>query len=147
MRNTFPFLAAVATAGVLVCSCTNVENKFSRGMTNVMEPVRLGEMQRSVEQSALFDGTPNGYGSGFIRGLNRTLARTGIGVYEMVTAPFPPYDPVFTSYLSPNPVFPDSYKPGIKESSEFATDAYLGFSGVDIAPMMPGSRFFIFDTP
>jgi putative exosortase-associated protein (TIGR04073 family) len=147
MRNTFPFLAAVAMAGALACGCANVENKFGRGMSNALEPTRLGEMRRSVEQTALFDGPDAGYSTGFIKGLNRTLARTGIGIYEMVTAPFPPYGPVFTSYLSPGPVYPDSYTPGIIEGSTFATDANLGFSGGDIAPMVPGSKFRIFDTP
>jgi putative exosortase-associated protein (TIGR04073 family) len=134
-------------AGVLACGCANVENKFGRGMSNAFEPVRLGEMRRSIEQTALFDGPDAGYSTGFIKGLNRTLARTGIGIYEMVTAPFPPYDPVFTSYLSPGPVYPDSYTPGIKEGSTFATDANLGFSGGDVAPLIPGSKFRIFDTP
>src|SRR5215467_3349243 len=146
MRNTFPLLAAVAVAGALACGCTNVENKFGRGMSNALEPARLGEMRRSIEQTALFEGPDAGYSTGFIRGLNRTLARTGIGIYEMVTAPFPPYDPVFTSYLSPGPVYPDSYTPNLVEDSTFSTDANLGFSGGDVMPLAPGSRFRIFDT-
>jgi hypothetical protein len=74
------------------------------------------------------------------------LARTGIGIYEIVTAPFPPYDPVATSYLSPGPVYPDSYTPNIVEDSTFSTDANLGYSGGDVMPIVPGSRFRIFDT-
>src|SRR6266568_905118 len=74
----------------------------------------------------------------FGRGLNRSLARTGIGIYEVVTAPFPPYDPVCTDYLAPGPVYPDNYSPTLKEDSMFATDANLGFSGGDVMPMMPG---------
>ncbi len=115
-------------------------------MGNTFEIVRFGEFRRTMEQTALFDSADNAYGVGFIRGLNRTLARTGVGIYEMVTAPIPPYGPVWTDYLAPNPVYPDSYTPTLKEDSMFATDANLGFSGGDVMPMMPGSRFRIFDT-
>lgn len=115
-------------------------------MSNMLEPVRLGEMRRSVEQTGLFEGPDAAYTTGFIRGLNRTLARTGLGVYEVVTAPFPPYDPVLTSYLSPGPVYPDSYQPGLVEDSTFATDTDVGYSGGDAMPFVPGSRFRIFDT-
>lgn len=146
MRKTFPLLAAVALAGVLATGCANTEQKFGRGMSNVVEPLRMGEMRRSMEQTGLFDGPDAAYSVGFIRGLNRTLARTGIGIYEIVTAPLPPYDPVCTAYLSPSPVYPDNYTPNLVEDSTFATDVNLGFSGGDVMPFMPGSRFRIFDT-
>ncbi len=146
MRRTLPLLALVALAGVLAAGCANTERKFGRGMSNTLEVTRLGELQRSMEQTALSDGPNAAYTTGFIQGINRTLARTGIGVYEMVTAPFPPYDPVFTDYLSPGPVYPDAYKPGLVEDSMFSTDANLGYSGGDILPFVPGSRFRVFDT-
>ena len=133
-------------AGALVTGCANTERKFGRGMSNTFEIVRGGEFRRTMEQTALFDSPDSAYGVGFIRGLNRTLARTGVGIYEVVTAPFPPYDPVWTDYLTPGPVYPDNYSPTLKEDSMFATDANLGFSGGDVMPMMPGSRFRIFDT-
>ena len=147
MRNIIPFLATLVIAGALSSGCANAEKKFGRGMSNMAEFARLGEIRRSVEQTALFDRPGSHYTTGFIRGLNKSFARTGVGVYEVVTAPFPPYDPVFTSYLSPNPVYPDNYKPDILDDSLFATDTEMGFSGVDIAPWVPGSRFKIFNTP
>ena len=146
MRNIFPLLATLVIAGVLSSGCASSEKKLGRGMSNMTEFVRLGEMRRSIEQTALFDQPGGHYATGFIRGLTRSFARTGVGVYEVVTAPFPPYDPVFTDYLSPNPVYPDNYKPGIIEDSLFATDTNMGFSGGDIAPYIPGSRFKIFNT-
>jgi putative exosortase-associated protein (TIGR04073 family) len=146
MRKTLSLWAAVAIAGTMATGCANTERKFGRGMTNVMEPLRMGELRRSMEQTALFAGPDAGYGTGLIRGINRTLARTGIGIYEMVTAPIPPYDPVCTNYLTPSPAYPDSYKPTLVEDSTFSTDANLGFSGGDVNPLMPGSRFRIFDT-
>ncbi len=146
MRKTLPLLAVLAMAGVMASGCANTERKFGRGLSNSLEFTRLGEIQRSVEQTAMWDGPSAGYTAGFFTGLNRSLARTGVGIYEMVTAPFPPYDPVFTDYLSPSPVYPDAYKPDLVEDSMFATDDNLGYSGGDIMPYVPGSRFRIFDT-
>jgi len=146
MRYKLSLLAFLVVAGTFLTGCARTEAKFGRGMTNLMEPVRLGEWRRSMEQSALFSGPDTGYASGFITGLNRSLARTGIGIYEVVTAPFPPYEPVFTDYLSPKPAYPDNYTPNLLEDSLFATDTNLGFSGGDIHPLIPGSRFHIFDT-
>ncbi len=146
MRKTLPLLAILVAAVAVTSGCANAEKKFGRGMANIIEPLRMGEFRRSMEQGALFDSPDNAYTAGFMSGLNRTLARTGIGIYEVVTAPIPPYDPVATSYLAPNPVYPDSYQPGLLEDSTFATDANLGYSGGDVMPFIPGSRFRIFDT-
>jgi putative exosortase-associated protein (TIGR04073 family) len=146
MRNIFSFLATLVIAGVFSSGCASAEKKLGRGVSNMGEFARLGEMRRSIEQTALFDQPGGHYATGFIRGLTRTLARTGVGIYEVVTAPFPPYDPVFTDYLSPNPVYPDNYHPGIIDDAMFATDDNMGFSGGDIAPYIPGSRFKVFDT-
>ena len=146
MRKTFPFLAVVVIAGSLAAGCANTEKKFGRGMMNVFEIVRGGEFRRTMEQTAFVDGPDAAYGTGFMRGINRTLARTGVGILEIVTAPLPPYDPMFTDYLAPGPVYPDNYMPGLISDSMFSTDTDLGFSGGDVAPMVPGSRFRIFDS-
>ena len=146
MRNILPFLATLAIAGALSSGCASAEKKFGRGMSNMTEFARLGEMRRSIEQTALFEQPGGHYATGFIRGLNKTLARTGVGIYEVVTAPIPPYDPVFTDYLTPNPRYPDNYAPDLIDDPLFATDSDMGFSGGDIAPWVPGSRFKIFNT-
>jgi putative exosortase-associated protein (TIGR04073 family) len=146
MRNRLPFLAAAVIAGALATGCANVEKKFGRGLSNTYEIVRLGDFRRTMDQSAFFEGPEYAQTTGFHKGLHKTLARTGIGIYEMITAPFPPYDPVCTDYLSPGPVYPDNFTPGILADSMFASDTYVGFSGGDVFPMVPGSRFRIFDT-
>lgn len=143
MRNVISLLI-VLTLATLVSGCANVERKFGRGLGNTLEIVRMGEFRRTMEQTALFDSPDVAYTTGFIRGMNRSLARTGLGIYEMVTAPIPPYHPIFTDYLAPEPVYPDNYTPGIVEDSMFATDTYIGFSGGEVAPLIPGSRFRIF---
>ena len=142
MRISFSLLVWLAALGLLSAGCAGPEQKLGRGINNVTEFARLGELRRSMEESALWDGPEVAYTTGFIRGLNRTLARTAVGAYEVITFPIPKYDP----YMLPaNPVFPDSYKPHRFADPTFAPDAALGFSGGDIAPMIPGSRFRIFD--
>ena len=69
-----------------------------------------------------------------------------MGLYEIVTLPESrSYGPVWTNYLTPKPPYPDSYQPGLPDDSIFATDTSFGFSGGEIAPYIPGSRFRVFD--
>ena len=138
----FCVLGQVGFLALILCGCAGPERKFGRGMNNVTEFARLGEIRRSMEQTSIWEGPDVGYTKGFMRGLNRSLARTAVGVYEIVTFPIPTYDPVI---LPENPVYPDSYKPNRIADPTFGPDAALGFSGGDIAPMAPGSRFRIFD--
>ena len=145
MRKPFTSLAALLLIGAFASGCANVEQKFGRGMNNTLEIVRGGEFRRTMEQTALFNSPDTAYTTGFFRGINRTLARTGVGIYEVITAPFPPYDPVFTDYLAPGPVYPDNYRPNLVADAMFQTDTYLGFAGGDELPIIPGSRFSIFE--
>jgi putative exosortase-associated protein (TIGR04073 family) len=145
MRNIFSLIAVLAVAA-LASGCANMENKLGRGFRNSTEVFRGGELRRSMEQAALLESPDIAYTSGAIRGLNRTLARTGVGLYEIVTFPLPPYRPIFRNYLSPEPVYPDCYKPDMVADSMFATDTSLGYSGGDVAPFLPGSRFKVFET-
>ena len=148
MRKTLPLLALVGIASLFVSGCAytdKVENKFGRGMNNTYEIVRGGEFRRTMEQSALANGGDYTYTTGFIHGINRTICRTGIGVAEIVTAPFPPYGPLFTDHFAPGSVYPDNYTPGVIADSTFATDTELGYSGGDVLPFVPGVRFRVFD--
>jgi putative exosortase-associated protein (TIGR04073 family) len=138
-------MAVVGALAMLAVGCAKTEQKLGRGLSNTFEIVRLGEMRRSVEQTALFEGADKAYTKGIVKGFNRTIARTGVGIYEIFTCPFPPYDPVFTNYLSPSPAQPDSFTPGMVADSTLSTDTNLGFSGGEVFPMMPGSRFRVFE--
>jgi putative exosortase-associated protein (TIGR04073 family) len=142
-----PLTKTVLAAAILFMAvgCAKTEQKLGRGIRNMTEVVRLGEMRRSIEQTALFESPEMAYSTGVVRGFNKTMARTGVGIYEVITAPFPPYDPVFTHYLPEHPVFPDSSRGQMLADPMVGPDTYLGFSGGDIAPMVPGSRFRIFD--
>ena len=140
-----PLLALAALAAVLTSGCAGPEEKLGRGTSNMFEVTRLGEMRRNIEQTAIFESPSAGYTVGVVRGFDHTVARTAVGVYEVVTFPLPPYHPVLTGYIKPGPVYPESYKPGLISDSTFDTDTYMGFSGGDVAPWLPGSRFTVFD--
>jgi len=140
-----PILAVAALAAVFTSGCAGPEAKLGRGMSNSFEAGRMGEMRRSIEQTTIFESPSAGYTVGVVRGFDRTVARTAMGAYEIVTFPLPPYQPVLTGYVKPSPVFPESYKPGRISAGLFDTDTYMGFSGGDVAPFIPGSRFRVFD--
>ena len=160
MRKIILPLAALAVV-FLAAGCTGPEQKLGRGLSNTYEIVRWGELRRSVELATV-EPLP-GYGDyGLLHGIDRSLQRTGIGVFEVVTFPFPTptYGPIFAidplknpvnlqsvyteKKFSPDPVFPSSYKPGRYSDRLFDTDTYTGFSGGDVAPWVPGSRWSIF---
>jgi putative exosortase-associated protein (TIGR04073 family) len=144
MRKTIFPLLAVALA-LFVAGCANPEQKLGRGVSNTFEIVRLGDMRREIEQESVLDSPSQGYTTGVIRGFDKSIARTGIGIYEVITFPFPPYHPIATHYLTPGPVYPDNYTPGLIDDPLFETDTYSGFSGGDVAPFVPGSRFSVFN--
>ncbi|MBM3880757.1 MAG: exosortase system-associated protein, TIGR04073 family [Verrucomicrobia bacterium] len=151
MRSKFSVFAMAAFVALLGTACKGPEKKLGRGITNLTEFGRGGELRRSVEQTALWDGPSAAYTTGVIHGINRSLVRTVVGAFEIATFPFPSYDP----YLKPgnpilpdasvDPVYPASYAPNLLSDSTFEPDAALGFTGGDIFPFIPGSRFRIFD--
>lgn len=165
--RSFATLSLLGLAALLAVGCAGPEKKLGRGLLNATEFARWGEMRRSMEQTALWENTDTVYTTGVIKGFNRSLVRTVVGVFEVATFPFPTptYDAILTSksrvypdasirnksypfggmVLSEYPTYPDSYKPGLIADSTFHTDTNLGFSGGDVAPFIPGSRFRIFD--
>ncbi len=144
MRKMIFFFAAAVTA-MVITGCSGPEQKLSRGLNNTMEIVRWGDLRHSVEQDAVFSSPDVDYSYGVIHGFDQSITRVGVGLYEVVTFPIPSYKPVLTNYLPINPQYPDSYHPGMISSSTLDTDTYTGFSGGDVAPFVPGSRFQVFD--
>jgi putative exosortase-associated protein (TIGR04073 family) len=130
---------------VLGSGCAGPQKKLGRGLNNSLEIARLGEMQRAMEQTYLWDGSSASYTTGTVRGMSKTVARTALGLYEIVTFPIPSYDPICTPYLSPKPRWPDNYKPAILADPVFSSDIYIGFgSNADVLPFIPGSHYRIF---
>ncbi len=151
MRRTLLLAIPLVLGTVLLVGCKGPEKKLGRGLTNATEFARLGELRRSVEQKALWDGPEAAYTTGVIHGINRSVLRTLVGVYEVVTFPIPSYEPWLKpgNRLMPDatvgPAYPDSYRPNQIADGVLETDTNLGFSGGDVAPFVPGSRFRIFD--
>ena len=127
-------LAAVAVA-FFVAGCQGPEEKLGRGLSNTAEVLRWGEMQKSVQESVVEPWPGTGY-YGWINGFNKSIARTGVGIFEVVTFPIPTpdYKPMFTKYLTPDPAMPN-----------IATDYYTGFSdGTTIGHYFPLLYFPVF---
>jgi putative exosortase-associated protein (TIGR04073 family) len=147
MLKKISVLLPVALLSCLVAGCAGPEEKFGRGINNMYEFARGGEMRRSFEQTAVFGSPDQSYTTGLTRGFNKSLVRTFAGVYEVLTFPIPNYKPGnYGPILHPSdPVYPDSYKPNWLSDAIMSPDTNLGFAGGDIAPIIPGCRFHIFD--
>lgn len=145
-------LAALAGACALLGGgCAGPEQKLGRGVNNFTEFARLGELRRTMEQSSLYEAPEVTYTAGFLKGFNRSMLRTAVGAFEILTFPIPSYDPwlkpgnTLVNDISVNPVYPDSYRPGLLADPAFQPNVNFGFGSGDIAPMIPGSRFRIHD--
>ena len=99
MRNALTFLGVVSLAALFTAGCAGPEQKLGRGMGNTFEIARMGELRRSVEQTAVLDSPDAGYTTGLFAALTARVARTGIGIYEIVTFPLPPYRSHFYQIL------------------------------------------------
>ena len=95
MRSSISLLSIAVTLAIFSAGCAGPEQKLGRGINNVTEFTRLGEMSRSIEQTALWEGANSAYTTGVIRGFNRSLVRTAVGAFEIVTFPLPRYGPHF----------------------------------------------------
>ena len=138
----FPLVAGLAAA--FIAGCAGPDQKLGRGLSNTAELVRWGELRHSVEENSILQRPGYGY-YGVVNGVEKSFTRAGVGLYEVVTFPIPSYNPVLTKYISADPAYPLSYKPGHISDPLFDTDTYTGFSGGDVAPFVPGSRFKVFD--
>src|SRR5438270_39251 len=114
MRIKFAAFITLAATSLLVVGCAGPERKLGRGLNNMTELLRGGEVRRSFEQTAIFGNTDTAYTTAVIHGMNRAFCRTGVGIWEVLTAPIPnhmhpkDYGPIIRPE---NPVYPDSYKP------------------------------------
>jgi len=151
--SIIPFLGVA----LLLSGCAGPEEKLGRGFNNLTEILRLGEVRRSIEQSTVLENRDLAFSTGLFHGVDMTAARTAAGFYEVATFPIPNhspnnYGPIWPYTLTKNPyvlseypVYPDSYAPNNLSDQMTSPDTSLGFSGGDIAPYIPGSRFHIFD--
>lgn len=61
--------------------------KLSRGFANTV--FAITDWQQSISEANDYEGNASAFSFGFIRGAGRFLTRTGYGLYEMATFPFP----------------------------------------------------------
>ena len=144
MRNVLPLLALVLIAATFTSGCAGPEEKLGRGIRNTCEVVRLSGLRTSMEQTAVWDSPADACTTGVVKGVDLSVARTGLGLYEILTFPFPPYHPVCTKYISPQPTYPDNYMPNLPAGSIYATDQYIGYSGGVFFGFVPGNQFNVF---
>lgn len=145
MKLSISLTMLAAVLLVMATGCAGPQKKLGRGVANTAEVLRWGELRHEVEQTGVFYSPEEARTRGLVSGVSKSVARTGLGIFEIVTSPLPPYDPIWTDYLTPQPAYPDSYRPNRVAGSTFSTDTSLGYSGGDIAPIVPGSRFRIYD--
>ena len=141
MRNILPLLALIATAAVFTSGCAGPEEKLGRGIRNTCEIGRVGELRYSMEQTAVWDSPQEACTTGVVKGINLSLARTGIGLYEIITFPFPPYHPVCTGTIPAQPVYPDNYRPSLPDNPLYQTTQHIGFDNGNVLSFVPGSQF------
>lgn len=144
MRNILPLLALSATVAILASGCVGAQEKLGRGVRNTSEVVRLGELRTSMEQTTVWNSPAEGVTTGVVKGVCRSAARTGLGIFEVVTFPIPPYHPIWKKYLTPLPTYPDNYRPALPNDPLYQTDHYIGFSGGNNFGWVPGSQFTVF---
>jgi putative exosortase-associated protein (TIGR04073 family) len=147
MRTFSATLIPLLGLALLTAGCAGPEQKLGRGINNVLEITRFGELRRSMEQTAVIEGPDLEFTTGAFKGMDRSIRRTAAGFYEVATFPFPNhkpknYGPIFQPEM---PVYPDSYRTQIMSDQITSPDTSLGFGGGDIVPMIPGSRFHVFD--
>lgn len=169
MLKPIAYLSLLAVP-LLVAGCAGPERKLGRGINNLTEFARFGEISRSVEQTTLWEGSAKGRTTGVIRGFNRSVARTFLGAAEVATfyAPWPKngewsYDPVFTpdGPLYPDysvatynenwgglrlPEYggaPDSFSPSWTAQPAMDTDSMMGITGGAVIAPFPFGKFQI----
>ena len=147
MRTAISLLSLAALAALFTTGCAGPEQRLGSGVHNVTEFVRMGEMQQSLEQYTLFDPQA-GTATGLIHGFDQSVYRTVAGAYQIVTFPagnLLTQTSFEQKYIPKGTPYPDSYHPGLPAITTFQTDNYIGFSGGNIAPFVPGNRFSIFE--
>jgi len=147
MLKKISVLLPAVVLSCVVAGCAGPEQKLGRGINNLGEFARGGEMRRAFEQSAVLGSPDQSYTTGLFHGFDRSMERTFVGAYEVLTFPIPNHKPGnYGAIMRPaDPVYPDSYKPNWLSDAILSPDSNLGFAGGDIAPIIPGSRFHIFD--
>lgn len=103
IKVLFVFCIAVSMIGMATqCYAQDPLNKLGRGLANVL--TGWVELPKNVYDTSVEENVLSGLTMGLAKGVGMTIVRTGAGVFETVTFPFPipeDYEPV----LEPEFVF------------------------------------------
>ena len=147
MLNKSSVFLAVIAVSCLLAGCAGPEQKLGRGIDNLAEIFRFGEVRRSIEQTAsVWLARPIAH-RWFLHGVDRSIERTCIGFYEVLTFPIPNHPPLdYGPIMRPaDPVYPDTYKPNAGMSSSYSPTPRSVSVAETSRRIIPGSRFRIFD--
>ena len=103
IKTLFVCCLIVAIVGMATqCYAQDIAKKAGRGLANI----RTGwvELPKNIYDTSVEENVLSGLTMGLAKGVGMTIVRTGAGVYETVTFPFPipeDYEPV----LEPEYVF------------------------------------------
>ncbi len=103
IKVLFVFCVVVSMVGMATqCYAQDPLNKLGRGLANVL--TGWVELPKNVYDTSVEENVLSGLTMGLAKGVGMTIVRTGAGVFETVTFPFPipeDYEPV----LEPEFVF------------------------------------------
>lgn len=94
-----------APPGVQFKSVTNTPiNKLGRGISNIAFAVN--EIPATMISTRRSHGINAAWGPGLTKGVTRTIGRTGFGVWEVVTFPFPTHKGTFRQPYTRGELYP-----------------------------------------
>ncbi|MFH1847476.1 MAG: exosortase system-associated protein, TIGR04073 family [Candidatus Omnitrophota bacterium] len=103
LKILFVCLVAIAMVGMATqCYAQDPAKKLGRGVANIL--TGWVELPKNIYETSVEENMLSGLTMGLAKGVGMTIVRTGAGVYEAVTFPFPipeDYQPV----LEPEFVF------------------------------------------
>ncbi len=99
---TVHILAALFMTATTVCFASDPFTKLGRGVANTL--TGWVELPKNIYNTSVEDNAFTGMTLGLAKGAGMTLVRTGAGIYEIATFPFPlPED--YKPILEPEYVF------------------------------------------
>lgn len=81
------FFLAVVLSFTSPCYANDPARKLSRGVVNIL--TGWVELPKNIYETSVEENVFSGMTVGLARGIGMTIVRTGAGIYEVITFPFP----------------------------------------------------------
>ncbi|RKY41866.1 MAG: exosortase system-associated protein, TIGR04073 family [Candidatus Makaraimicrobium thalassicum] len=103
VKILFVFCVVIAMVGMATqCYAQDPAKKLGRGLANIL--TGWVELPKNIYETSVEENVLSGLTMGLAKGVGMTIVRTGAGIYEAVTFPFPiPED--YVPVLEPEFVF------------------------------------------